>query len=629
MSPPSPLNPDHHAGVRNTVRVVRKELTNNSKWRFYANNGKWICPYCIAPVSKRVGKNMPDSILLHLESCKSWARGRGVPLSDTVILRRLQTEDIASNIDTNPAWRITDHTGAWFCPACQERVPHIRMHPGQPITSFIYQAVGDHLGRCSQWRSDLQITQAHSDGARSRALYMAQLIPFVQERLQTPLWRHVDARGLWICTYCLGHLSLTRSGSAPDWSQSAEGIAQHLLCNCAPFSANPAVTKSDALILQAAQNTTNTPISNTPPGTPFIPTPTASEIRAVTPSHVPVSPPIASPVSPFSRRVAAPLMRVSSPTLTAAAASLPVNSAALTPSNSVPHISDPSSIAGTPDLAAVLDASEISEFSENAPPLNWMDAAEDNDKHSVPARERSDIILARGVQKNFMQKPPDFPGLRFAVRFEPCADISGDFYEFVHPNDGRVGFAMGDVSGHGIQAGLIMSMAKKTLQIYASSGSSPADTLSKVNDSLCRDLDGKMFISMVYGLLDPERRTITWARAGHNPPLLLSRDGNIREINPAGMVIGMKEGPVYRNFIKEEVTPLESGDCILMYTDGITEVMNLQQEEFGLERLHEVLRRYAGDGPEALVEHVMDLIRHFRGPQPLADDLTLLALAVE
>ena len=229
-----------------------------------------------------------------------------------------------------------------------------------------------------------------------------------------------------------------------------------------------------------------------------------------------------------------------------------------------------------------------------------------------------------------MQKPPEVAGFHFAACNEACTDISGDFYQYIRLPDGRVGFAMGDVSGHGVQAGLIMSMAKKTFEIYASMGLSPAETLSSVNDAIARDLGGKLFVSMVYALLDPTTRTITWARAGHTPSLRYNADDDkVEEIKPPGMVVGMKTGPMFRNSIQEQVTTVRSGDVILLYTDGITETMNLQQEEFDTERLVEVMRRFGSQGAEVLVSRIMEIIRHFRGPQPPADDSTLLVLTVD
>ena len=275
---------------------------------------------------------------------------------------------------------------------------------------------------------------------------------------------------------------------------------------------------------------------------------------------------------------------------------------------------------------------------EHAPPheerdghLDWMDETDSGPVAQLAdTAPRTDMIHARKLQEKFLQQAPDVPGFQIASRFEACTDITGDFFVFIPLPDGCIGFAIGDVSGHGVQAGLIMSMAKKTLEIYAAQALGPADTLARVNDALVADLGGKMFISMCYAVMDPNEGTITWARAGHNPALrynLVSEAAS--EIKPKGMVVGMKSGAIFRQSLEEEVTSIDPGDVFLLYTDGITETMNLQHEEFGPERLSEIVKQFAGDGPDVLVDQIMDRIRHFRGPRPPSDDATMIAMLVE
>jgi len=270
---------------------------------------------------------------------------------------------------------------------------------------------------------------------------------------------------------------------------------------------------------------------------------------------------------------------------------------------------------------------------KGSPPLDWMDDIEESSGEHVSARQvetDSERIKAKAVQQGFLQGAPLVPGFRFATCFEACSDVSGDFYEFIRLADGRVGFAQGDVSGHGIHAALVMSMAKKTLSIYAGAGHGPAETLTRVNDSLVDDLGGRIFVSVSYAILDPDQRTITWARAGHNPVIRFNwRSGAASEIKPRGMVVGMKKGAIFRSSVAEEITPVEAGDVFVVYTDGITEAMNRQQAEYGVDTLHEVVRRHAEAGPEALVVRIMESVRQFRGGLGPTDDCTLLVLAVD
>ncbi|MFW5828792.1 MAG: PP2C family protein-serine/threonine phosphatase [Planctomycetota bacterium] len=182
-------------------------------------------------------------------------------------------------------------------------------------------------------------------------------------------------------------------------------------------------------------------------------------------------------------------------------------------------------------------------------------------------------------------------------------------------------------------AGLIMSMAKKVFSLYAKKEDSPRQVLTQVNDALADDLDGKRFITLTYAILDPAHRRITWCRAGHNPTLAYNlHTEELNEIKPPGMVLGMKQGSVFCESLLEEVTELRSGDVFLLFTDGVTEAMNRQGEEYGMERLREVLTNHAVHAPHDpghMLDRVLDSVRHFRGGTDNLDDMALLALTVD
>ena len=263
--------------------------------------------------------------------------------------------------------------------------------------------------------------------------------------------------------------------------------------------------------------------------------------------------------------------------------------------------------------------------------LSWM---QDSDGAEIgTAREtahQDEVDRARDVQIGLLREAPRLPGFRFASRFESCSGISGDFYDYIELPDGRIGFAQGDVSGHGMQAGLIMSMAKKVLSIYAKQLDSPREVLAALNDALVEDLGGKMFVSITYAVLDPPARTITWARAGHNPAIRYNLyEKTLSDINPPGMVVGMKAGKLFAQVAKEEVLQVQSGDLFLLYTDGITETMNRQGEEYGVELLQELIQRHATDDLEMLLDRILDSVRGFRGGTDTQDDITLLGLIVD
>ncbi len=671
--------------------MVKTKLGEDPLWGYFAINGKWICPFCLSVVNRRAGRSREDSIGMHLETCRGFGNGHGQTQPVEVIARRQQYENLVHLADSDPAWRVYDTSGTWYCPACLDRVSAVRIQ-GSQLTSFVYQAMADHLSRCGSYLRGVRPRPEDVQRARDRAARFPALLQSLQHNLQFSVWRYLDAHGLWICPCCLGHVPRVRVGTDADWQRAPEQMAHHLLQECQAFANDPnQVQPEDAVrtsASQAAPQLQPTPAYHTPlpvgEGTSAyrspLPNGAVPVVRPASTTPLPAfSPSLTGQISPPIARPASPGRQGQTPPATPIGYGTPiVNRRTDTTPSGAPRVP----MMGTPPIAMpvtppvpppvipaakpvptkddtlfgklandFLDGTVLDGEPEKKSPgvreggdpdhnhdhgdgegLDWMDHAESHKSvvTELPAAERTDMIKAKAVQAGLMQKPPEVAGFRFAASYEACTDISGDFYQYIRLPDGRVGFAMGDVSGHGVQAGLIMSMAKKTFEIYASMGLSPADTLSRVNDAIARDLGGKLFVSMVYALLDPTERTITWARAGHTPSLRYNPDDDqVEEIKPPGMVVGMKTGPMFRNSIQEQITTVRSGDVIVLYTDGITETMNLQQEEFDTERLVDVIRRFSQEGAEVLVGRIMEIIRHFRGPQPPADDSTLLVLTVD
>ena len=280
---------------------------------------------------------------------------------------------------------------------------------------------------------------------------------------------------------------------------------------------------------------------------------------------------------------------------------------------------------------SIADGARLGEVAERAAPAttgaSWLDAAEAG--AAAAADREHDLSRARAVQLGLMHEAPTLAGFRFATRYESCTEISGDFNQFIPLANGRVGFAQGDVSGHGVQAGLIMAMANKILELYAAQGLGPKEVVAKVNDALANDLGGRMFITMTYAELDPATRRVQWVRAGHNPTLLHRRATGVTErLLPKGMMVGTPAVGIFRQILGEETTQLEPGDTVILFTDGLTEAMDAQDEEYGDDRLVAVIARHAGDGPQALVDHIFaDLAAHRKG-RAMADDASLIVLMV-
>jgi sigma-B regulation protein RsbU (phosphoserine phosphatase) len=194
-------------------------------------------------------------------------------------------------------------------------------------------------------------------------------------------------------------------------------------------------------------------------------------------------------------------------------------------------------------------------------------------------------------------------------------------------DDKRLGVVIADVSGKGVPASLIMAICRSTLRSQAVGNPSPADVLSKVNRQLYPDIKEDMFISMAYVIVDHAHGGVTMARAGHDAPLLYKhKDKSVTLLKPRGMVVGIDSGNVFDRLTGDFAIALEPGDCLILYTDGVTEALDSDGNEFGLERTIEGVRASANESAPAIVTRVIDDVRNFVGSQPQNDDITLIAI---
>lgn len=250
------------------------------------------------------------------------------------------------------------------------------------------------------------------------------------------------------------------------------------------------------------------------------------------------------------------------------------------------------------------------------------------------ARERleAELRIARLVQQTLLpQELPTLDGWHIAAHYRPARSVGGDFYDFIHYNDGRLALVIGDVTDKGVPAALVMASTRATLrgvafdyssaQVGASAqGMTPGDVLARANDLICPDIPPKMFITCFYAILDPNTGLLQYANAGHDVPYV--RRGNTTiELRARGMPLGLLPGMPY----EVEELRLEPGDSILFYSDGLVEAHNPQREMFGFPRLSEYVANH--EGGAALIESVLEDLEVFTGPNwEQEDDVTLMTL---
>jgi phosphoserine phosphatase RsbU/P len=239
-----------------------------------------------------------------------------------------------------------------------------------------------------------------------------------------------------------------------------------------------------------------------------------------------------------------------------------------------------------------------------------------------------DLEIARDIQRILLpSEAPAIDGFQISGINVPARQVSGDYFDYIQVDQERLGVAIADVSGKGVPASLIMAICRSVLRAEAAGNASPADVLRKVNRQLYPDIKEDMFISMAYLILDHQQDGVTLARAGHDAPLLYKRQSQtVTSVKSPGMVVGIDSGSVFDRLTVDFAVPLERSDCLVLYTDGVTETLNSDGDEFGIDRMMECVRASANDGAQAIVKRIIETVREFTGSIPQNDDITLIAI---
>jgi len=236
-----------------------------------------------------------------------------------------------------------------------------------------------------------------------------------------------------------------------------------------------------------------------------------------------------------------------------------------------------------------------------------------------------DLEMASQVQRGLLPSDtPSIPGVDIAVATQPARIVSGDFFDFFRNQAGSQGLAIGDVMGKGLPASMLMSNLQASLRILGPEHQDPVKIARRLNELFLNNLKLIRFISIFIGFLQPDNRSFSYCNAGHHPPLLWKDSAKkIHTLLPTGPAIGISRQPVF----KTDTISLDSGDTLLLYTDGIIEARNIFGEEFGDNRLNTFLQNHHKQTAHELVNNLLQEIRQF-SPR-LQDDITLLALRMK
>jgi len=238
-------------------------------------------------------------------------------------------------------------------------------------------------------------------------------------------------------------------------------------------------------------------------------------------------------------------------------------------------------------------------------------------------RLQDDVRNATTIQRMLLpRKMPEIAGLQLAGQSHPARDVGGDYFDFIELESGRWGIAVGDVSGKGLPAALLMANLQATMQGCARIAATVSDCMSAANKFLIASTDNKTFVTLFYAVYDPASRTLTYCNAGHNPPMRFSADGNMTLLETGGPLAGCFSWADY----KEETLTLGEGEAIVIYTDGVTEAESPAEEQYGEERLEELLRSARTQQAQPMLEQIVKSVLTFQQDAPVMDDITVVCL---
>ncbi len=239
------------------------------------------------------------------------------------------------------------------------------------------------------------------------------------------------------------------------------------------------------------------------------------------------------------------------------------------------------------------------------------------------ALERQVQMAAEVQHRMIPAKPPAIPGIDVAAVYVPCYELGGDFYDFIELPYNNLGMVIADVSGKGVPASLTMAAVRAALRAQVDNVYYLYEVLRRINLMMLRDSTPGEFVTLFYGVLDGRNRRLTYCNAGH-PPGLILREGKIIELGSDNMVLGVDPNELYT----QSLVDMRSGDTLLLYTDGLMDAMNFEQERFGRQRIVEVFSQ-GGPTAEAIIDSILWAMRKFTGLAKPTDDVTMIVAKVE
>ncbi|MFC1910115.1 PP2C family protein-serine/threonine phosphatase [Chloroflexota bacterium] len=241
-------------------------------------------------------------------------------------------------------------------------------------------------------------------------------------------------------------------------------------------------------------------------------------------------------------------------------------------------------------------------------------------------RMQKEMEIGKGIQQSFLpDSPPDVDGFDIAALNTPALEVGGDFFDFIPISLEKWGLVIADVSGKGVPAALFMALSRTLIRAYTKGNPTISETILRANNMIAEGDRANMFVTLFYGVLDSKRKTLTYVNAGHNPPMVLGgTEGGIVILSAKGLALGVMQDIT----LEEKEIQLHKGETLLLYTDGVTEAVNRENEQFGPPRLAKLVEDNHNLSAQELIKRVEQEVITFSQGQPQFDDLTLMVVKV-
>jgi serine phosphatase RsbU (regulator of sigma subunit) len=523
----------------------------------------------------------------------------------------------------SPTWQIFYPNEVWLCPFCAKGA----VRKSSSSYTFALLVTKHLLERCPVWQGEEEVRERPSEELQhqiSQASRHTQQLEFVQRGLASQQNWNITLQRTWFCPYCAQRTTIPYPSQKPAPPELVKGILHHLGVSCTAYQNGKGTPKTlqeiKALFQQKATQ--------------------AKQLQAIRERLQKdelwgVRDKGGNWACPYCRKVI-PAINISTAFFLGEVAPPKIFQHLL---KTCPAYRAKQSLAPSAEelrkAAGIFAAPPEEAKRETA--ADWKDEiikqlSDVRQSIGVSKQLEGELEAAREQQRRMLPKNPQIAGFEFECVYRPSSKVGGDFYDFVNVSDKKLGIVVGDVSGHGIDSALVMGMTKKAIQMHGRECDSPSECLKRANTDLFQELGRNTFATVFYGVLDTGTKKLRFVRAGHNPLLIYNpRREATRKLelySPKGLAVGMDAGAMFNRILEEKEIQLEHGDILIQYTDGYFEAFNKKRQQFGMERMCQVVREYEGQNVRQLI-HLMDAaVRNFMEDSAQADDIILLGVRI-